>query len=74
MAKNLSEESRQRKLRYDADYNALHTTQVKMTLNNSTDADILAYLQTLTNKQGLIKQLIRAQMKEDGFVFETDEE
>lgn len=39
-----------------------HTTQFKLRLNNSTDADIIAFLNTLPNKQGFIKELIRKEM------------
>ena len=73
MAKNLSEEAKQRKYKYDSEYDLEHTTQVKMKFNNKTDADILAYLSTITNKQGLIKQLLRAQMEEDGFTLPEDQ-
>lgn len=43
-------------------YNAENTTRVNLSLNNKTDADIIAYLATLPNKQGYIKELIRADM------------
>ena len=42
-----------------AKYDAAHTTQVKMKLNTATDADILARLAEVPNKQGYIKELIR---------------
>lgn len=37
-----------------------HTTKVLMKLNNNTDADILAKLKAVPNKQGYIKSLIKA--------------
>lgn len=37
-----------------------NTTQIKMKLNNNTDADILEHLKTVDSKQTYIKQLIRA--------------
>lgn len=40
-------------------WDALHTTQIKLKLNNSTDADILAWLDKQPSKQGAIKQVIR---------------
>ena len=46
------------KLRWDAE----HTTQIKLKLNDRTDADILARLEKVGNKQGYIKELIRADM------------
>ena len=40
-------------------YDAKATTQVKMKLNLKTDADILEKLESVPNKQGYIKELIR---------------
>ena len=40
-------------------YDAANTVQVKMKLNTKTDADILAKLDRVPNKQGYIKELIR---------------
>lgn len=37
-----------------------NTTQYKVKLQNRTDYDIIELLKTLDNKQGYIKQLIRA--------------
>lgn len=45
-------------------WDALHTTQIKLKLNNTTDADILAWLEKQPSKQGAIKQLIRNHIKE----------
>ena len=45
-----------------ARYDAAHTTQVKLKLNNTTDADILAKLSQVRSSgsvQGYIKSLIR---------------
>lgn len=42
-----------------ARYDAAHTTQVTLKLNLRTDSDILDRLQTVPNKQGYIKSLIR---------------
>ena len=39
-----------------------NTTQIRMKLQNKTDRDILDLLGSLQNKQGYIKQLIRADM------------
>lgn len=44
-------------------YDASHTVQIKMKLNRKTDADILAKLDAVGNKQGYIKRLIRADME-----------
>lgn len=43
-------------------YNKAHLRQVKFALNIGTDADILAWLDTVENKQGYLKALIRADM------------
>ncbi len=40
-------------------YDATHTTQINLKLNDKTDADILARLNEQDNKQGYIKALIR---------------
>lgn len=44
-------------------YDKANTTQFKMKLNTKTDADILEYLDTLENKQGKVKQLIRDEIE-----------
>ena len=44
-------------------YDAAHTTQVKLKLNDKTDADIIGWLNTRKNKQGYIKALIRGDMQ-----------
>ena len=40
-------------------YNKANTTQFRMKLNNKTDADIIAKLSSVPNKQGYLKALIR---------------
>ena len=44
-------------------YDSKNTKQFKMKLNTKTDADILEYLDTLPNKQGKVKQLIRDEIE-----------
>jgi hypothetical protein len=44
-------------------YDAANTVQLKMKLNKKYDADILEWLNQQPNKQGYIKQLIRADMQ-----------
>lgn len=41
-------------------YDKANTVQVKLKLNQKTDSDILARLDSIPNKQGYIKGLIRA--------------
>jgi hypothetical protein len=43
-------------------YEAKTKVQVLLKLNRNTDKDILAKLERVTNKQGYIKQLIRADL------------
>ena len=43
-------------------YNKAHMRQVKFALNVGTDADIIAWLDSVENKQGYLKALIRADM------------
>ena len=73
MARQLTIEAKVRKNKYDLAYNSQHTTPVRINLNNRTDADILAYLSTLPNKQGMIKRLVRQQMKQEGFVYTPED-
>lgn len=47
---------------YHTEWCKEHTTQFKLRLNNNTDADIIAFLSSLPNKQGFIKELIRKEM------------
>jgi hypothetical protein len=47
-------------------YDRTHTTRIFIKLNNATDADILARLETVGNKQGYIKTLIRADIEHAG--------
>lgn len=47
-------------------YDSTKRTRIFINLVNSTDADILAYMKTVPNKQGLIKMLIRRYMDEQG--------
>lgn len=44
-------------------YEKINTVQFKMKLNRNTDADILAKLESVDNKQGYIKELIRDDIK-----------
>ena len=40
-------------------YTSANTTRISLVLNNNTDADILEKLNTVTSKQGYIKECIR---------------
>ena len=47
-------------------YDRESTRQIKFKFNLKTDADILAYLDSQENRQGYIKQLIRADIAAHG--------
>lgn len=47
-------------LRAQAKYDKDNTVQLKIKLNKKTDSDILEILNSVSNKQGYIKELIRA--------------
>lgn len=49
-----------------ARYDTANTTQVVLKLNRRTDADILSRLASVGNRQGYIKALIRADIKNSG--------
>lgn len=44
-------------------YDKANTRQIKLKLNLKTDADILEKLDSVGNKQGYIKELIRKDLK-----------
>lgn len=50
-------------MKASARYDKANTKSVFLKLNVKTDADILAHLETVGNKQGYIKQLIRNDMQ-----------
>lgn len=54
-----------------ARYDAQHTRQIVLKLNRRTDADILRKLDEQPNKQGYIKQLIRADIEFSDFLSST---
>lgn len=45
-------------------YQKKNVIQLNIRLNKKTDADIIAALESVSNKQGLIKALIREKIKE----------
>lgn len=51
--------------RANTKYNKSHTKQVPLRFNLKTDADILEKLDSIPNKLGYIKQLIRADIEKD---------
>lgn len=67
------EEKKARKNKRDVAYNATHKKRIPFDLSIEYDADILAYLDTVPNKQGLIKELLRNHMSSEGFVYTKEE-
>lgn len=59
MGKEYTEAQKKAQERYDAKA----TVQVKMKLNIKTDADIIKKLDSVPNKQGFIKELIRSTIR-----------
>ena len=46
-------------------YDQNNTTQVKLKLNKKTDADLLEWIETLDNKQGTIKEILRGHIRSE---------
>ena len=72
--KYTEEEKKQAKNRSNLKYIANSTTNVSLRLFNSTDADIIAYLSGVENKNGLLKALLRRHMMEEGWTYAPDSE
>ncbi len=54
------------RIRANAKYDEANTRQIRLKLNLKHDADILAKLDEVENKQGYIKALIRADIQRAG--------
>ena len=54
------------RIRANAKYDAKHTRKIMLKLNKVTDADILDKLDSVPNKQGYIKALIKADIEKSG--------
>lgn len=50
------------KAEYDIRFNKEKTTTINVRLNKEYDKELLAFLDTLPNKGGLIKELLKAEM------------
>ncbi len=48
---------------YQKEYLKRSYKQIKFELNRNTDKDILEFLDTVDNKQGLLKRLLREEME-----------
>lgn len=51
------------KAKYNADYVKNNVVQIMVKVNRNTEADLVEFLDTIENKQGYIKSLIRADME-----------
>ena len=59
--------SSEAQVRASMKYNSANTVQIKFAFNKKTDADVLEKLNSVPNKQGYIKELVRADiMREKG--------
>ena len=54
--------TKEAKARANAKYDKTHTKGIYLKLNKETDADIIGYLESVDNVQGLIKSLIRKEI------------
>ena len=48
---------------YQKEYVKRTYKQIKFELNRNTDKDLIEFLETVDNKQGLLKRLLREEMK-----------
>ena len=55
----------QKRLDEIAKYDAENTVQIKLKLNKKTDSDIINKLDSVPNKQGYIKGLVREDIKNE---------
>ena len=52
------------KSKYNTEYNKANTVAINIRLNKKTDADIITALESVNNKSGLIKWLLRQAIKD----------
>ena len=55
----MANKSTESQVRASIKYNKENTVQISLKLNRSTDADLIDSLNSIANKQGYIKELIR---------------
>lgn len=48
---------------YQVEFQKNNTTRIRFQLNNEYDADIIEFMNTLSNKNGYLKELVREDMK-----------
>ena len=64
----VSEAKKKAQLKYDK----MNTKQVILKLNSKTDADVIAKLETVGNKQGYLKDLIRGNLRNDSGILSLE--
>lgn len=64
----ISEAKKMAQVKYDKN----NTTQIMLKLNNKTDADLIEHLNSLENRQGYIKNLIRSDLRGSSGVLPLD--
>ena len=52
------------KSKYNTEYNKANTVVINIRLNKKTDVDIITALESVNNKSGLIKWLLRQAIKD----------
>ena len=52
------------KSKYNTEYNKANTVVINIRLNKKTDADIITALESVNNKSGFIKWLLRQAIKD----------
>lgn len=55
-----------------ANYQNKTIKRIVFDLNRNTDGDILAFFETISNRQGLLKQLIRQEMTRQNFIYNNN--
>ena len=61
------EKNKESHAKAQAKYNKENTKQFAFRFNKKTDRDIIAYLESLDQKNAYIRQLIRADMQQNGY-------
>jgi len=59
----LTPEQKAKKSRYDVGYGKANLRQFSLKLNRTTDADLIAFAESVDNFQALIKDLLRDEME-----------
>ena len=65
MKKSQRNKTMEDKYKHQKKYRAKAVKQIVFDLNKETDADIIEHLETVSNRTGYLKALIRANMKKE---------